>query len=259
MVTLNSQNKIDIHKRNCGFPKVAKGYWYVDPDTLETADVGLEELLWCPTVDVRAYNLPNVGMVILPYTNAMTGKVTWHVFDHIGDEYPNPADWLEEIKRYGFHQAFVGPGNFSLPVHLLDEESCYFAWHDRGGITETKPYLKDWKVRECPKGLKHKDGSTCVSWLWEDLIKGVDLGKRKVRRDNASFSYEGFAPPAGANGQHFPAIFMKLSLGRLARVLIYKDGSAEALHERTLKNLEGLNQQLFQVEFVSLGGDTDGI
>ena len=255
-----TQNTVQIYQRACGWPKKGSAYLSV-PTGLNGHTIW--EFALCPTIpieDLAGFGLAKNAMVL----KERQGKkgVVYDLWDWIGaGNYHKPTDWFMEVKALGFHQCV-------LPEHLLKitEESFYFAVHadagfvDPSGNYDTR-HCKDHKQYPiCPAGHEahiklppaYSRMDTCFGLLFDDLL-GVPQGvpDAKVTVTMPSFEYDGYSPVDFAQ-EHVPAAFLRMPIGKMAKILVYRD--EETLkHEDVLKVLEELDASMQRIEIVSLG------
>lgn len=200
----------------------------------------VEDFLLCPPVLVDAADagLSPVGVKLVKTEGV------WHVWDVVGSKYyPNVADFIEEVRRFGLSRKMSKGINFGK----LTEKSRIFLLHSRAYIDDPLPFQEsriggkalglDWD--HCPRG-KHDSGETgmCAGLLWEDVEKMAFTIGRKGRRDMPAFSYVAACPPvtstcgtsAGKSG-HSMAIFASFPIMRLA-VVASEDGTHEKTADR---------------------------
>lgn len=212
-------------ERGCGTREEGGVYWET-----ESSPSGhpVEYFLACPPtpVDTEALGIAPIGVKVV-----QVGKV-WHVIDWVGSQhYPNVADYVEEVRRFGVSRRMPK----SLDFSKLTAESRILLLHSRAVITHPKPY---WDERDeftpCPKEVPgHPDDGKpdgmCATLWWEDLTDLED-GVRVM----PSFRYEGHAAPATADGEHQVAIFASFPLGRLV-VVEDAEGECEETFQRMKK------------------------
>ena len=196
----------------------------------------LEHFLVDPPVpiDAEALGLSPIGVTLL--ADPATGAT--HVLDWVGEEaYPNPADFLEEVRRFGLSRRLPR----TLPFARLDARSRIVLVHRRANMADATAYTADWR-RPCPKQLpEHQQPATapslCAGIWWEDVADGVPIvpvgsddrqDARLVRRSMPSFSYLARSAPAEATPAYVPAIFARFPLSRLAVIEDPEGGSHEA-------------------------------
>lgn len=185
----------------------------------------LEDFLVDPPVpvDPDGLGLTPIGVTLLD--DPATGAT--HLLDWVGEEhYPNVADVLEEIRRFGLSRRL----SRTLDFARLDAHSRILLVHRRALITDIADYAIDWR-RPCPKALpEHADPpharSRCAGVWWEDVAGGqpaaspggLPADPRRIRRALPSFSYLARCAPPGATPAYAPAIVASFPLSRLVVV-----------------------------------------
>lgn len=123
----------------------------------------LEWFLVDPPHSVKGWgSLSPVGVSIVRHPK--TG--VYHVLDWIGEEhYPNVADFIEEVRRFGLSRRVRSHTNFGL----LTKDSRILCVHVRGLSVKKRK-----EVVACPGDLViTKHNSVCVGGSWWDLSGGV--------------------------------------------------------------------------------------
>lgn len=194
----------------------------------------LEDFLMDPPVpvDPAALGISPIGVTLID--DPAAGAT--HVLDWVGEtHYPNAADLLEEVRRFGLSRRLPRTLDFSR----LDARSRILLVHRRALITDVSAYTQDWR-RACPKSLaEHADpphaASFCAGIWWEDVSGGASLeatagplaDPRQVRRTMPSYAYVARAAPPGVTPAYAPAIFASFPLSRLV-VIRDSDGATHA-------------------------------
>lgn len=204
----------------------------------------VESFLVDPPISIskQELGLSDVGVKLIERDGA------WHVLDIIGREYyPNIADYVEEVRRYGASRRLPTTLEFSK----LTNESTMILAHQRAWIAKPEPYYLEWfkvtprNITYCPCPKKFdghelfvrefdlcKNAYMCAGLFWNDVEggepTGVEIdedphGPRRVIRHMPSFSYDAATRPAGVTPQYGLAIFMRLPITRL--VVVSDDGS----------------------------------
>jgi len=173
-----------------------------------------------------------------------------HVYDWVGSEhYPNVADFIEEVKRYGMSRRV--PTNFDF--RKLRPRSRQVLVHARAVINEPQQYqLSRMGIEEgykwCPKHLHdHVDlkyEGMCASLFWEDIDgepPGVTEGDyarewpRSVTRHMPAFSYQAWRKPYWAAPTYTPGVFLTLPI---SSIHVIKDDQT-GKHEEALSKVRG--------------------
>lgn len=167
-----------------------------------------------------------------------------HVYDWVGSEYyPNVADFVEEVKRYGMSRRV--PTNFDFSK--LRPRSRQVLIHARAVINESAQYqLSRMGIEEgykrCEKQLpEHTDlkyEGMCASLWWED-IEGGTPGPyaadwpRSVTRTMPAFSYTAWAKPYWAAPTYEVGVFLTLPI---ATIHVIRDDQT-GKHEEALSKV----------------------
>jgi hypothetical protein len=205
---------------------------------LSDRGVPLENFLTCPPrpVDREALRLEAIGVQLIEI-----GGVT-HVFDIVGrSHYPNVADMLAELKRYGASRRIASSTDFVC----LTPESRLVLIHERAIIRNAfrlREILRDeelvrrpdaigWTpLRLCPaKRLDHtafptddpQSGVMCQSLYWEDVQDGEAVLDpavpwRTVDRRVGSTSYRARRRPGEFEPEYELAVFAMLPIHHIA-------------------------------------------
>lgn len=183
-------------------------------------------------VDVDALGVSPLGVTLIERDGVA------HVLDWVGEShYPNVADYVEEVRRFGLSRK-VAP---NLPFHRLTPASRILQIHPRAYISnaqEYRPRLEEPLASRysCPKKIEHHhtgEASFCLGVCWEDVEGGRDHpggGERRVLREMPSFAYEALRRPEGIEPGYRPAIFASFPISRI--VVIRGDADE---HEPALK------------------------
>ena len=211
-------------ERGCGF-RVPGGI-YAECG-LKPGGSPLEAFLLDPPHSVDGWNgITPVGVTLIyhPETDVH------HIVDWIGSEYyPNPTDFLEELRRFGLSRRLKRTFEFGK----LSVNSRILCVHARAGVAVRPP--GQWS---CPQDqVKHKGGGVeCAGALWEDVVEGdppptmnsygvcnwyVSAGNllvnRVVWRVMPAFRYYALSEPEG-QATHFPAIFASFPISRIVGI-----------------------------------------
>lgn len=213
-------------KRGCG--KRQKGGVYVEVGLAGPGEDGvpLESFLVDPPlpVDLKAMGLTPVAVKMVERDGI------WHVFDFVGEKYyPNIADFLEEVRRFGLSRRL--PKN--IDYSLLTSESKIILVHRKAWIENVRPYYEDWQTltemywNKCPNSdQSHADDydEMCAGVWWQDIdphehkkvpYSGSD---RIVEIEMPSFKYTAALKPDDHLPGYDPAIFASFPMHRLAVV-----------------------------------------
>lgn len=145
----------------------------------------VDPVIVIPTETQLAYGLTPQGVTLIERPDGVVD-----VWDIVGENYyPNPADFIEESRKYGVSRRVRGNLDFSR----LTAASRLIVLHCKAGIYNNSLYALDWRKR-CPKVEAAERGASvsiphtherpaaehqtlCASIWWEDVLPG---GKDKV-------------------------------------------------------------------------------
>jgi hypothetical protein len=202
----------------------------------------LEDFICDPPIplDASSLGITPIGVKLIER------KGVWHILDWVGStHYANPADFVEEVRRYGMSRRLAQTLEFKKLTPqsriLLAHSRAYIHNYDEYQDTEPKqsgmvgflPYHK------CPKNLPehtHPSMETMCARLWyQDVIEGEEAKdqpniKRLVKREMPAFEYYGMSAPEGVTPVHKLAIFASFPITNLA-VVRDTDGNT---HEQSL-------------------------
>jgi hypothetical protein len=222
-------------ERGCGRRQKAGVYLSVP---LSTSGVPLDRFLLCPPrpVDREALRLEPIGVQLVEI-----GGVT-HVFDIVGQShYPNVADMIAELRRYGASRRIASTADFGR----LTRDSRLVLLHERAIIRnaerlrqilrdeelERRPEAIGWApLRHCPaKRLDHmafpiddpQSEAMCQSLYWEDVEGGEAVLDpavpwRTVDRTVGSTSYRARRRPDEFEPVYELAIFAMLPIHHIS-------------------------------------------
>jgi hypothetical protein len=171
---------------------------------------------------------------------------TYHVIDWVGSEsYPNVADFVEEVRRFGLSRRAAKV----LPFQLISPASRIILVHERAWIDNWSEYREPVDARGdrahiCPKGiLCHMTAQVgpCAGLWWEDVVEAIpsSMIPGGAIRQMPSFEYNcrprpmklvdlsGVAVPL--EEKYEPAFFASFPISRIAVVKAPDGGHAEAL------------------------------
>lgn len=187
----------------------------------------VEEFLVDPPVpvDADALRITPRGVRLIPRENVV------HVYDWVGEMYyPNVADFVEEVKRYGVSRKL----NPNLSFGRLTPASRLVLLHKRAYIDNFEEYGSRLD-KSCPKGLPpHWQGKAmCMKLWWEDIAHGerIKEDERFVRRKMPGFEYMGMEKPEGVEPDYHLAIFAIFPINRIAIINDPEGGK----HEESLE------------------------
>ncbi len=143
----------------------------------------------------------------------------WHLIDWIGSQYwPNPADWLEEVRRFGVSSRLPS----TLEFERLTPESRLLIVHAHGFLENAHELLnfQPAPAYRCPLVKDpHSPGEHCASlhWLTLEREEGDDH-PQMVERQMPSFHYKAQALPPGFAPKWRPAVIASFPCSRLVVV-----------------------------------------
>jgi hypothetical protein len=200
--------------RGCGTRK--KGGIYFETG-LGRHGLPLEYFIVDPPILIDDWHLSPLGVQLIK-RNGIT-----HILDWVGSEhYPNVADYLEEVRRFGVSRRLAKTLDFSQ----ISEQTRILLVHARAWVDN----FHDYKTWECPKEyayhspevLSHEpEGSKrmCSGVWWEDVEGGVMKDDdRTIQREMPSFTYYAKQRPDEIKAQYRPAIFASFPCSRLVVV-----------------------------------------
>ncbi len=246
--TCGSAAEAQAVERGCG--KRKQGGVYIECG-LSPVGEPLEHFIMDPPVRLPA------GMPISPIGVSVVQRAgAFHVVDWVGAEfYPNVADFLEEVRRFGLSRRV--PKNFDFAT--LSGVTRIILVHPRAWVENVADYrlraLSEGlrigaPVWTCPKNdaghlaLAEDPGRMCAGAWWQDVTdwesreERVPFGAdgpypRGVVRAMPSFRYFAHARPEGFEPQHAPAFFASFPISRVV-VVKADDGS----HEETFRRMQ---------------------
>lgn len=255
--------EVHVPERACGF-RVAGGAYLVVPRS--EGGSAVERFLIDPPVpvDLNALGVSAVGTTLVPRSN--NGNQTFYVLDVVGENfYPNVADMIEEIRRYGVSRRIARTTDFSR----IDRNSRLILIHARAQIDNFNDYYAErqldefWCPRDIPKHMLPNVNVMCCSLYWEDVNDQVEsahapdapdgvfvYGKkmqfdqpgmhmhrrrheeRAVVRTMPSLTYRGLRKPDGVKPQYRYAMFASFPIGLIEVVRDPAGGTHKDVVER---------------------------
>lgn len=223
--------------RGCG-TRVPGGAYIVCPLTRE--GVELEQFLIDPPVAIgEDLGVSSIGLKFVP----AVGDRPAMLLDWVGAKhYPNVADFVEEVKRYGMSRRISKRFDFSQIVpgtrHVLI--------HPHAVIENAADYWANGSLHNCPKATGAEHGSAaskvaaehsnvgyqgmCAGLWWQDLT-GTKMGVRTM----PAFEYQGLPTPGGVTPKYLAGMFLALPAVRI-EVVTTDDGSHQETLERARKS-----------------------
>jgi hypothetical protein len=189
--------------RACGATRTVGGLYLVCP--LSPNGKPIENFLLDPPIvqDWKDMGVTEIGMKAIQDKEGVT-----HMIDVVGsNNYPNVADFIEEVRHFGLSRRVSGNFNFEQ----LTSKSRIILLHKRAMIENAHDYNRQ---RSCPKGVvehRHDKRPMCAGLWWEDvepgpLDKTEEVGRALVRTMPA-FSYEAQQRPGGIVPEYKMAAF----------------------------------------------------
>jgi len=231
-------------QRGCGTRKSGGVYFETG---LDPNGQPIEYFLCDPPILVDDWHLSAVGVQFIE-RDGIT-----HILDWVGAKhYPNVADFLEEVKRFGLSRRLSS----SLDFSRISARTRILLVHQRAWINN----FQDYKTWNCPKNLPghHPEVLTqepetskrmCAGVWWGDIEGGTTpkakrldgVGSdRDVERQMPSFSYLAQKRPETVKPQYRPAIFASFPCSRLVVV--------KGNHEKNLEKARRANVVLEEVD-----------
>lgn len=188
-----------------------------------------EDFLVCPPtkIDPAELGISPVGVKLVEHQGV------WHIIDWVGSEYyPNVADFIEEVRRFGMSRRLPRTLDFSK----LTDKSRILLVHARAWIENFGAYADYWmdgRYNRCPQHIDTHDlpdaPEMCCGGWWQDVEYGrATAEQRIVNRAMPSFDYIAAQRPAHVTPSYAPAIFASFPISRL---VVIKGRSGE--HEET--------------------------
>ena len=175
-------------------------------------------------IDPAALGLSPIGVQLVERDGV------WHILDWIGSEhYPNVADFLEEVRRFGLSRRIAKTVDFSK----LTERSKILVVHARAHVENFRTYADHWlgvRYNRCPKELSAHNlpdaPDSCAGVWWEDVEGGSTFpfpgrggaggeGKRFILRPMPAFNYVAASRPDGVTPRYLPAVLASFPITRL--------------------------------------------
>jgi len=192
-------------------------------------------------------NLAPLGSRLFARQDAAGNYVT-HVADWVGSQhYPNVADAVEEIRRFGLSRkiakTLLGQKTImtwdakarrvvTIPTPPLTSASRIFLAHSRAYLDNGAEYVNGVPFAlACPKGIADHSHDIadpdapdfmCAGLWWQDIEMGRGVARaasspldlRRVVRTMPSFTYEANMPPPGVTPRYSagPAFFASFSI-----------------------------------------------
>jgi hypothetical protein len=201
-------------------------------------------------LDIETLGIAAIGTAIVPrrlQTSSGNEIDTYYVIDVVGEEYyPNVADFVEEVRRYGVSRRISRLTDFSK----LDANSRLILVHRRAHIANAEEYqaARDPERFWCPMDIPHHMNpeyrSMCAALFWEDIDKGLTIeandqdaplvvggsmrydqpgvqmhlqrrGPRATIREMQTFRYRGMKRPDGVVPQYAYAAFASFPIRQI--------------------------------------------
>ena len=206
-------------ERGCGRRVRGGLYWECGPDP---AGRPLEDFLIDPPTPLPE----GLRVSARGVTPLVTGGVT-HLIDWVGGaHYPNVADLVEEVRRFGLSRRLP----VTLDTAALTPQSRLLLVHARALVRNAARY----GPFPCPTHAHAPGTDGCAGVWWEDVEGGTPVGgddRRAVQRTLPSLTYTAWRRPEGTDPDYLPALFASFPASRLV-VVAGGDGRAAAVAAR---------------------------
>lgn len=229
--------------RGCG-TRVLGGIYVECP--LSPYGLPMEDFLVDPPVpvDAKELGITQVGVKLVER------KGVWHIMDWVGStHYPNVADFVEEVRRFGLSRRL----STTLDFKKLTPQSRILLLHSHAYIynydeyKDVEPDLEELQglvpYPSCPKKLPEHSrpnmDTMCARLWYQDVTGGesikaasddTEARKRCVTRKMPSFEYHALAAPEDVKPDYRVAIFASFPITNLAVVKDEEGG----LHHRSM-------------------------
>jgi hypothetical protein len=163
---------------------------------------------------------------------------TYHVIDWVGSEsYPNVADFVEEVRRFGLSRRAAKV----LPFQLISPASRIILVHERAWIDNWEYYREpkvltghEQEFYTCPRGIDQHmvaQAGPCAGLWWEDVVGALpsSMVPGSGIRQMPSFEYMCKPRSDVLPERYEPAFFASFPISRIAVVKAPDGGHAEAL------------------------------
>jgi hypothetical protein len=258
-----------VERRRCGYRKPGKAYFVVEKETLEKVKLPVLYFIQDPPEPIDMSLIATQGVTVLPrvagfdietmkpqYAVDAQGRVIYDVYDYVGGDYPNVADFIEEVMDQGLSRLTPRTSDYAN----IGIESEYRLVHPRAIIVDPKPFFKarmDTGRDKCPKNIPvhiNPDEewldifvNTCAG-LWWECVTDYDAyqGNRKVTRNKAPGTgvYMAARPPNNVTPEYQSGIFMRFPVGKLGRWDVIK--SDDNAHLEAVERLKALQSGMFK-------------
>ncbi len=231
--------------RGCG-TRVAGGIYAECP--LSPYGMPLENFIVDPPIpiDTQEMGVTPVGVKLVER------KGVWHIVDWVGSShYPNVADFVEEVRRFGLSRRL----STSLDFKKLTPQSRILLLHSHAYIYNYDKYQKQEPKEEhlmglvpypsCPKmlaeHLRPNMETMCARLWYQDVTNGEEVERvegteytdaqlRCITRKMPSFDYHALVKPEDVEPEYKVAIFASFPITNLAVVKDTEGGT----HNRSL-------------------------
>lgn len=171
----------------------------------------------------------------------------WHVLDWVGeDSYPNVADLIEEVRRFGLSRR----AQKTLEFGKLTKDSRILLIHRKAVVENVAEWGSQLSKLPCPKAAcgcavcataANRDHGCAKVW-WLDIEDGVavdQIGEEvsAVRRSCGDTEYRGWACPSASPPRYRAGFFLSLPVGRIA--VISGEESSEDTARKIANELAG--------------------
>ncbi len=186
----------------------------------------LEDFLVDPPTKLNREMLTALGVTAVGVSLHKDAHGTWHVLDWVGSEsYPNVADFLEEVRRFGLSRRLPKTLEFAKLTLgsriVLIHARAHLNNHDELYPETAASWPCPTKDENNPAYVRHPDprGLCCAGLWWRD-VDGLEIeagltGTMGTRRQ-PSFSYTAMLYRPEVKRQYTPGIFASFPLSRIA-------------------------------------------
>jgi hypothetical protein len=256
-----------VERRRCGYRKPGKAYFVVEKEQVGKVGVPILYFIQDPPEPIDMKLISAQGITVLPrvagfdietmqpkYAEDTAGRTIYDVYDYVGGDYPNVADFIEEAMDQGISRLTPRTSDYSN----IGLESEYRLVHPAAIILDPRPFYED-RVDtgrdKCPKKIPtHMDPSeewlnyfvhTCAGLWWECLTEYDAVGEgRLVKRYKADGQRFFMGAKPLLEPETAPGIFMRLPIGKLGRWDVIR--SDDGAHDEAVERLKALQSGLFR-------------
>lgn len=187
--------------RGCGHSRVAGGIYCVS--NLSPTGKPIEFFLQDPplVVNPRDFGLSAVGVKLIERQGV------YHIWDWVGSKfYPNVADFVEEVRRFGLSRRISNAVSF----RKLTMKSRIILLHSRAYIDNYQDYKRKGECPKTPHVHTLECDEMCARLWWEDVRVPnhfSHMDQQEVVRVMPGFQYLGLTSPKDIVPNYKLAIF----------------------------------------------------